>query len=128
MVKNSFDNTAEQIADAEHRLVAAQRIGDVEALEKLLHDDLLFIGPSGTVFTKAMDLESHRTGAMIVEKMEPTVEQIHVIGDNAVTIVRSEVAGKVGTSRMDGVIRYIRVWKLDNGSWKVIAGSFTLIG
>lgn len=123
-VKSLMNDAKAQLMQAEQRLVQAQKTHDVAALEELLHNDLLFIGPSGTVFTKSMDIESHRIGSMLIEKMEATVEQVNMIGDNAVTVVIAEVSGAVGEKRVDGTIRYIRVWKRCDDGWKVIGGSF----
>jgi hypothetical protein len=52
--------TAEKdLLAAERRLQKAQLAGDVEALDTLLDDRLLAVGPDGSTFTKADDLEIH---------------------------------------------------------------------
>jgi hypothetical protein len=60
------DHDLEQLVlSRERELQAAMRASHVEALDGLLHDDLLAVGPHGGLADKAMDLEAHRTGAHI---------------------------------------------------------------
>ena len=76
---NSFINK-EQIVKAENNLIDAMKINDVDALDDLLHDDLLFITPDGQTITKKMDIDSHKSRTMIIEKINPTIEKINLIG------------------------------------------------
>ncbi len=48
----------EQILQLEQRLLEAIKTSDVEVLDQLLHDDLLFIAPNSQTITKEMDLAS----------------------------------------------------------------------
>ena len=48
-----------EIVALESELRAAQLGADVSALDRLIADGLLFIGPDGSVGTKAQDLEAH---------------------------------------------------------------------
>jgi hypothetical protein len=47
----------------------------------------------------------------------------HLIGDTAVVAVTVVLKGDYLGQALDGKFRYIRVWKLAEGTWKVIAGS-----
>ena len=49
----------EEILLLEHRLIEGIKTSDLVLLDKLLHDDLLFMVPDGSIITKTMDLESH---------------------------------------------------------------------
>ena len=72
MTKNITKRAA--ILKRENDLLEAIKSSDIVHLDKLLHDDLLFISPGGQAVTKQMDLDAHRSGAMIVESLKPTVE------------------------------------------------------
>src|SRR3982750_4193895 len=52
-------NPDDEIVALEARLRDAQLSADVEVLDKLIHEDLLFTGPDGQLATKAQDLEAH---------------------------------------------------------------------
>lgn len=66
--------TKEIISKIENQLLQAMLEHDVNALDGLLHDDLLFITPDGQTITKAMDLDAHRKGLMIIEKISTTLK------------------------------------------------------
>lgn len=118
---NSIDK--EQVTEAEEALLTAIKSNDVSALDDLLHDDLLFITPDGQAITKDMDLDSHRAGTMVVEKMKFTIEKIKLIGTTAVAVTVYETRGKMQGKLITGKFRYIRFWKLDGGRLKVVGGS-----
>jgi ketosteroid isomerase-like protein len=50
---------------AEKQLQQAMVNNDVQALERLLHDDLVFIDVEGNVQGKRDDIESHASGTVI---------------------------------------------------------------
>lgn len=115
------------IKEHEQQLLIAMKAHDVGQLDQLLHDDLLFITPDGSIITKVMDLEAHRSGAMVIEKIEPTIEKISMITDAAVVVLRMETKGSMMGQPIEGAFRYIRVWKKVNNGYQVIAGSCTAI-
>lgn len=117
--------TKEQIIEAENQLLEAIKKSNVSTLDKMLHDDLLFITPDGQTITKAMDLHAHRSGTMVVEEVLPTIELINLIEDTAIVVVVYQSKGKMVGNPIEGTFRYIRIWRLFNESWKVIGGSCT---
>jgi ketosteroid isomerase-like protein len=119
--------TQAQIAAAENALVEAIKISDVSALDKMLHEDLLFITPDGQTVTKKMDLDSHRAGTMVVDEISLTLELIHVIENTAVSTVVYQAKGKMLGKPLEGTFRYLRVWRLFGETWQVIGGSCTAI-
>ena len=112
-----------EIIKLEEELLVAIQSSDVGTLDKLLHNDLLFITPDGQTITKQMDLAAHRSGTMVVEELKSTIEQISVIESTAVVIVVYETKGKMLGNSIQGRFRYIRIWNLIVGDWKVIGGS-----
>lgn len=115
------------IKEYEQKLLTAMQAHDVLQLDLLLHDDLLFIIPDGSTITKSMDLEAHRSGAMVIERIATTIEQISTIEDVAVVTLRMETKGSMLGSAIEGEFRYIRVWKKMTDRYCVIAGSCTRI-
>jgi len=116
-------NMKEQIIESEKRLLTAFQNNDTKILEGLLHDNLLFVIPTGQTITKTMDLENMRLGNMKVHSISSSEQQINLIGDNAIVSVLIELKGKYLEHPIDGKFRYIRVWKLIDDTWKVIGGS-----
>lgn len=114
---------AEIIVNAEIELLTAIKKADVVALEKLLHDDLLFNLPDGNTITKEFDLNSYRSGKMKIDSLEASDQIINIIDDTAVVAVTISLKGAFDNNPIIGAFRYIRVWKQFDESLKVIAGS-----
>jgi ketosteroid isomerase-like protein len=106
---------------AERALQAAQRASDVDALDRLLHPDLLAVGPDGRLADKAADLEAHRTGVFTIAALEEEELDVRVLGDTAVTFVVLRIRGTVGDEEVSGRMRYTRTWTRDGGGWRVLA-------
>jgi hypothetical protein len=111
------------IVNVEVELLTAIKNADVSTLEKMLHDDLLFNLPDGNTITKEFDLNSYRSGKMKVDSVEASDQIISIIEDTAVVAVTVLLKGTYNNSVLDGVFRYIRVWKQSGESLKVIAGN-----
>ena len=115
--------TREEIVEAENVLINAIRESNISVLEKILHDDLLFIAPDGNIITKEIDLASHRSGAMVVERIGLNIEQLNIIGDTAVVVIDYDTKGKMLGNAIEGKFRYVRIWKKFNDGSKVVGGS-----
>ncbi len=113
----------EQIKDCEKRLLEAIKINDIMVLDELLHDKLIFNIPTGQTITKMMDIENYRSGIMTIDKISMTDQLILTIDDISTVAVTVHLKAKYAGQLIDGKFRYLRVWKLFNNSWKIIAGS-----
>lgn len=113
----------DQVIASENSLLEAMKTNNVDLLDELLHDDLLFNGPDGTTATKAMDLTNYRSGNIHLYTVASRDLTVNLIGDTAVVAVTVEMQGSYLGESLDGMFRYIRVWKLTGSTWKVIAGS-----
>jgi hypothetical protein len=113
----------DDIKELEQKLIEGIQSGDIKFLDKILHDNLLFLIPDGRVITKDDDLASHKAGEMIVDKIDSTIEQIKLFGDTAVVVVVYDTKGKMLGNPIEGKFRYIRIWKRFSEGIKVIGGS-----
>ncbi|WP_223583645.1 nuclear transport factor 2 family protein [Sphingobacterium sp. GVS05A] len=116
--------TKEDVADAENQLFLAQLASNVDALDQLLFDNLIAIAPTGQMLTKEMDLNAHRTKAMIIEEASTEIDDIRITGDTALSVVTMKAKGKVMGAPLEGKFRYFRVWKYVDDKLKVIGASF----
>jgi ketosteroid isomerase-like protein len=127
---NATGTADPEIAALEEQIREAQLNADIEALNRLISDDLLFTGPTGEVGTKAEDLEAHRSGAVRFLEHEPEELRIRRVGDSvAVTALRARLAVDVAGTVVRGVFRYTRVWARENGgNWQVVGGHVSQVG
>ncbi|HBW79114.1 MAG TPA: DUF4440 domain-containing protein [Sphingobacterium sp.] len=116
--------TKEDIVEADNQLFAAQLASDVDALDLLLYDSLVAIPPDGQMLTKEMDLNAHRSKAMIIEQATTEIDAIKLVGDTALSVVTMTAKGQVMGAPLEGKFRYFRTWKRIDNSLKVIGASF----
>ena len=113
----------EQIIKCENQLLEALKTGDIKVLDELLHDSLIFNIPTGQTITKSMDIENYKSGTMTVSEILAKDYIINTIDDISCVAVTLHLKAKYADQIIDGKFRYLRVWKLVDNSWKVIAGS-----
>lgn len=119
--------TKADILNQENKLYDAIKESDIKVLEELLHDDLLFLIPSGDVITKEIDLQSYRDGNLKIRELNPHVEHLNIIDDVAVITLILELKGNYGGDDFESMFRYIRVWKTFPSGIKVIGGSGMIV-
>lgn len=118
-------DTLQRIQQAEQTLYQAQLASDVATLDTLLADELLFIGPDGNLYTKAMDLETHRSGQLRLTTLIAHEPVIHVLPQLAIVSVIVDLQGISAEQSISGRFRYMRVWAQQCDTWRIIAGSCT---
>ncbi len=115
--------TKNSILAQEEKLYSAIKDGNINLLDELLHQDLLFIVPSGEVITKKIDLDTYRDGKLKISELLPTAENLNIIDDVAVVTVIMEIKGEFAQAPFEAKYRYIRFWKQFDDGLKVIGGS-----
>ncbi len=120
-----MDPIEQEVRDAEEQLRQAMLANDVEALRRLLHDDLTFTGPDGDIVQKDDDLDAHakkrlRLSGLVLEGLE-----VKVAGPVAHTQVKAMLTGTYDGAPASGPYKYTRSWKKHDGRWQVIAGRVT---
>ncbi len=122
-----MDPNEQEVRAAEEQLRQAMLANDVEALKRLLHDDLTFTGPDGDIVQKDDDLASHQEKRLKLESLELHDLTVAVNGPVAHTTVRAVMKGTWDGAVADGHYKYTRSWKKADGRWQVIAGRVTPI-
>ena len=118
-----MNNEQSEIEIAEQTLRSAMLTSDVQTLDQLIDDDLLFIGPDGSVLSKESDLGFHRSGEQRITALDFQDQHIRARGSVASVSVLAHVAGVFKGLAFEGRFRYLRVWHRTAGGWRVVAGS-----
>ena len=113
----------QQILDCEKQLLLAFETKNIAVLEKFLHENSLFVLPNGLCVTKTEVLNNYRNGNMDILSIKPSDYKIQFTDNIAVVTLNMEMAGKYNEQTYNTLFRYMRVWKLENNTWKVIATS-----
>jgi ketosteroid isomerase-like protein len=109
------------LLSAERALHAAQLAGDVAALDRLLDDRLVAIGPDGARHTKDQDLAAYRSGSSVITDLVEDDVEVLVAGSTGVTFFTGTLAGTFGGHPMSARMRYTRTWVHDAAGWRILA-------
>lgn len=117
----------DEIIKREEELRLAMIKSDVEKLDELIDESLVFVAPNGAVITKEMDLGGHKSRIQKITELLPSEQTMQLHDDCIVVTVKMDLTGTYNDISISGKYRYIRVWSKFNDTWKVIAGSVTQI-
>jgi ketosteroid isomerase-like protein len=110
------------IKELEEKLRQAMLNSDVEALDELIADDLVFTMHTGLVINKQDDLEAHRTGIQKFTKVKLDEQQVRHYGDCTVVTVKALLAGKFNGQDYSDTYRFTRLWVKRLNRWQIAAG------
>ena len=112
-----------EIVALEAALRSSQLSADVEALARLISDDLLFTGPDGQLGTKEQDLSAHRSGTVRIREHLPLELRIRRLTPSAALVaLLTQLRVDVQGTTIRGKFRYTRVWSFEDGAWQVAGG------
>jgi ketosteroid isomerase-like protein len=120
-VEPSETPTAAQIDELEDRRYAAMVDADLDALDDLLADDVIYTHSDASVDTKASYLDMLRSGRLVYLALEHTTDL--VLTRPGVAIVAGTMSGSI---RMHGAARTLNsrvavVWLNEGGRWRLAA-------
>lgn len=112
-----------EIRQHEEALRKAMLTSDVAALDSLIADGLIFVGPTGEVFRKQDDLALHRSGRQSLSVAEWRSVDVVMRDRSAVALVDADLAGSIDGTAFHGRFRYCRFWARTGSGWQVLGGS-----
>ncbi len=113
---------------AERALHAAQLAADVAALDRLLDDRLVAIGPDGARHTKDDDLAGYRSGFSVITELVEENLEVLVAGTTGVTFFTATIAGTFAGEPMAARLRYTRTWVHDDQmGWRILAAHIAVV-
>ncbi len=106
----------------EAALRTAMLANDVETLDPLLDDDLVFTAPDGQVLSKDDDLSAHRAKLLRLERLDLHETRAHAVGEMILTTTKAVLAGDFAGAPIGGTFAYTRLWRWSGARWRVVAG------
>jgi len=110
------------IEPSETALRAAMLANDVEALDALLDDDLVFTVPTGQVISKEDDLAAHRAKLLRLDTLDVIEMRASAVDEMILTTTRAALAGRSDGAAFTGTFAYTRLWRRSGAHWRVVAG------
>ncbi|MEQ1764917.1 MAG: nuclear transport factor 2 family protein [Pyrinomonadaceae bacterium] len=100
---------------------------DVAAMEKLYGDNYVFVGPDGSVATRAQRIDAMKTGNTKYESItyDDISVRVNPEATGAVVVSKATVKGKNMGLAVDGQYRVSHVWSKSKDGWKLVHGQTT---
>ncbi len=111
----------DEIIALENRRVEAMIKGDVQALEEILADDLIYTHTTARIDTKASFIAAISSGRSNYQSVERKDVKVRQFGDSAV--VTGHAKFHVGENEFEA--RFIDVYAKRNGTWQMVAWQST---
>lgn len=112
----------DKIIQLEEKLRLAMLSSDVDVLDNLIADTLMFTLPTGDIANKRMDLEAHRSGIQKLTELNLLEQNIQVYENFAIVAAKMQLAGTYDSNSINGRYSYTRVWSKVNNNWQIVAG------
>lgn len=119
--------TKDLIIELEERLIEAMKNSNIQELDALLADDVIFTAHTGSIHTKEEDMDAHRSGNIDIFDIKIDDQVIKVLDDVAIVSVLLEISGSFFGNTEVGFFRFTRFWKLVNNEWQVVAAHSTQV-
>lgn len=118
-----------EIECCESDLRDAMLNSDIDALDRLLSDRLIFTNQDGARLAKSDDMALHRSGLLTIERIDPEGERIiRRLGDSALVWLTAEIAGRYEGQPFSGTFAYSRLWHRSDGRWQVELAHCSFVG
>jgi ketosteroid isomerase-like protein len=112
---------AAEVERLERELVRAIEALDLETYDRIVADDYVVVGMSGTETTKAEVMASYRSGDRQYPGLEISEVRAYVFGDTAIVAARASGFRQEREVRTVNNVRYVRVFARRDGRWRAVA-------
>jgi ketosteroid isomerase-like protein len=106
---------------------AAEHGGDTAALDTLLTDDFIGVGPLGFTLPKAAWLGRYQSGSLAHDALELDEIQTRVHGDSAVVTARQNQRGTAQGHPIPEAARVTLALAEENGRWRLAGAHLSFI-
>jgi len=107
----------------QHRLAAIK--GDTKALDAVLADNWVVIGPTGEVETKRQQEKKIKDKSLIFEAIDPQEVTVRVHGDTVIVMGLYHIKATRNGRTVDGVFRNTEVFTKQAGRWRCVFNQVT---
>ncbi|CAH0533238.1 hypothetical protein VST7929_01102 [Vibrio stylophorae] len=118
----------EVIQEHENRLKEAMLQSDVDTLDTLLCEQLIFTNHLGQLMTKADDIQGHRSGFGRIQSINMSEQHIRIMENTAIVSVLAEIDGTFGGVTSQATLRFTRIWQAtENETLQLVAAHSTSV-
>ena len=121
-------NPRDIVAQLDTQFQAAVKVNDVQAMERILGDDMILVLGNGSINTRAELLQEARDKSYVYQRQEedPGTQTVRVWGDTAIVTARLWVKGVNGGKPFDRHLWFSDVYVRAPGGWHYVFGQASL--
>ncbi|MFT5755718.1 MAG: ketosteroid isomerase-like protein [Alteromonadaceae bacterium] len=116
-----------EIIEAEESLKLAMVSSDVDALNQLLSEELMFTNHMGQILSKSDDLAAHTKGDFKISNLSLSDQIIKRSGNVVIVSAHTKIIGSYKGETSSGNFRFTRVWEKHDSKWQVLAGHACIV-
>ena len=110
-----------EILGLEDRRLSLMVARDVAALEKMVHEELLYTHSSGLTDTKATWLDSMKSGKVKYKSADCSERQVRFFGDVALVRGKAAIEAEIGGQPRSLRLLFLNAWVRTPQGWKFAA-------
>jgi ketosteroid isomerase-like protein len=118
----------QEINQCEEKFLQAFRTSNVNVVEELIHDELVYNNATGDVVSKKADIEGFKAANLQIETVDCVEREIQLFGDTAIVTTVIYLKASSGGHLIEGKTRFLRTWKKFNNGWKIIGVASVNLG
>jgi hypothetical protein len=119
-------DTAE-VLQAEQQRLSAQMKNDLDTMEQLLDDELIYIRNSAIVDSKASFLDSMRKGDTVYEFIEHSNDSVRIYDCMAILTGQGQYDVRIGQKSLKLILRYHSIWQKSKGLLRMVSWQATKV-
>ena len=112
---------AEDLIEVHHRRIAALVSGDLEALERIVGEDLVFVNANGRTMRRPEIFTAFKAGTMAVRRIDSSDIEVRLYGDTAILAYRALTTVQDGDNLIDGLTQNTCVFVHRDGRWQMVS-------
>lgn len=124
---SAADPVSDDVLDTQQKRLRAMVDADLDALEALLDDDLVYIHTTGAIDTKSSLIESIVSGSLDYTRIVPTDTVLRLEGKAAIITGSAELGVIAGGTAHAASIRFTEVYVDAGDGWRLASWQSTRV-
>jgi len=117
----------QSLAALEQEWANAVKLQDAEKIDRIQAEEYVFTGPAGQVWTKTREIDTIKSGDLVIDSYELSDVQPKIYGSTAVVTFAITWNGKFRGADISGPQRMTDVFVKRDGRWQCVASQATRI-
>ena len=120
-MNDTIENLETSLVAAHDARLKAVMEGDLDALRRVVGEDMIYVSATGQARTRAEVFEAFSSGALKMLRMEASEVKTRLYGDIGILIYKADAKFVDGSVTVEGQTRSTTIYARRNGCWEMIS-------